>query len=207
MWPKAFWVLGTDTDVGKTVTAATLTLGLHAKYWKPVQAGIHDGTDTQRVAQMTGLPKTHFAQETYCLSEPLSPHAAAAIDEVEIDLNAFQIPRQEPFAHLVIEGAGGLMVPLNQTTLLIDLVQRTGLPCVLVCRSTLGTLNHTLLSLKALRDYGIPVLGLILNGPPNESNHKALLHYGEVGIIGSLYPLDAIDPQNLRHVFASWQNP
>ncbi|WNZ22496.1 dethiobiotin synthase [Leptolyngbya sp. NK1-12] len=200
-FPAQFFVAGTDTNVGKTVVSAMLTLGLGAAYWKPVQSGLEPITDTEYVRRTTGLDASHFIPERFRLTEPLSPHASAAIDGVEIGLSDFQRPiTTKP--HLIVEGAGGLMVPLNQRDFMIDLIQHLDLPVCLVARSTLGTINHTLLSIAQLRRAQVPILGVILNGPKNPSNREAIAHYGQVPILGELEPLAAINPDTLKQAFA-----
>jgi dethiobiotin synthetase len=195
------FVTGTDTDVGKTVVAAALTVGLDAYYWKPIQAGLTPSTDTGDVRSWTGLPEERFLPETYRLNEPMSPHAAAEIDGVEIDLThllATELPTDRP---VIVEGAGGLMVPLNGSDLMIDVIARLAMPVVLVARTGLGTLNHTLLSVSELRGRSIPLLGVVLNGEEHESNRQAIEKYGAVRVLGRVPPLDVIDPDALRRTF------
>jgi len=195
------FVSGTDTDVGKTVVAAALTLGLDAYYWKPIQSGLTPSTDTADVRRWTGLPAERFLPEAYRLREPMSPHAAAEIDGVTIDVEhilATQLPTDRP---VVIEGAGGLMVPLNDTDLMIDLAARLGAPIVLVARTALGTLNHTLLSISELRSRAIPLLGVVMNGEEHESNRRAIERYGEVAVLGRVPRLDVLDAHSLRLAF------
>ncbi len=197
--PDRFFVTGTDTNVGKTVVSAMLTLGLQATYWKPIQSGLEPITDTKYVRQVTELDDSHFLSEKFRLTEPLSPHASAAIDGVEIHLSDFQLPAID--RPLIVEGAGGLMVPLNDRDYIIDLIKQFGLPVCLVARSSLGTINHTLLSIAQLRRYEIPILGVILNGEKNPSNRAAIAHYGQVPILGELEPLESIDPMTLKQAF------
>jgi dethiobiotin synthase len=195
------FVTGTDTDVGKTVVAATLTLGLDAYYWKPIQAGLAPSTDTECVRGWTGLPGERFLAETYRLREPMSPHAAAAMEGVKIEMDrviATTLPSDRP---VVVEGAGGLMVPLSPEALMIDLAERLGLPIVLVARSGLGTLNHTLLSISELRRRSMPLLGVVLNGEEHESNRKAIEDYGSVRVLGRVPPLSVIDTASLHRAF------
>ncbi|NJO81073.1 MAG: dethiobiotin synthase [Cyanobacteria bacterium RM1_2_2] len=199
-FPSCLFVTGTDTNVGKTVTAAMLTLGLNAAYWKPVQSGLEPISDTDYIRQVTELDPSHFIPERYRLTQPLSPHAAAAIDGVQICLSDFELPSTDK-PHLVIEGAGGLMVPLNDRHFMIDLIQHFNLPVCLVARSTLGTINHTLLSIAQLRRYEIPILGVVINGEPNASNREAIARYGKVPILAELEPLSTINPATLRAAF------
>jgi len=149
-------VTGTDTDVGKTVFAAGLAGALGASYWKPVQAGLEGGTDTTRVAALSGLPSANLLPEAYRLRTPCSPHRAAELDAIEIDTDRLALPDVE--GPLVIEGAGGALVPVTRHMLFADLFAHWGLPVVLVARTGLGTINHSLLSIEALRARAVPVL-------------------------------------------------
>ncbi len=201
--PKKFFVTGTDTDIGKTVICAILAAGLNAAYWKPVQTGILEGTDTDWLKRVTGLPDSHFFRERWRLSEPLSPHAAAEIEGVHIDLNDFILPETENFPHLIVEGAGGLMVPLNDKHYMIDLIRLLDLPVVLVARSGLGTINHTLLSLEQLRRYGIDIVGVVVNGPANKSNKDAIERYGRIPILAQVEPIEEFDAESLSNVYST----
>jgi len=196
-WPPAFIVTGTDTDVGKTIVSALLTLGLGAAYWKPIQSGLEPMTDTERVQSLTQLDASHFFPETYRLTQPLSPHASAAIDGVTIELDQIQLP-QFSKPHLIVEGAGGLLVPLNDRHFMLDLFYSLKLPVCLVARSGLGTLNHTLLSLRQLRAANIPILGVILNGEKNPSNAAAITYYGNIKILGELEPIVPLSASTLK---------
>jgi dethiobiotin synthase len=194
--PLRLFVTGTDTGVGKTLVSAVLLAGLGGRYWKPVQSG--EPADTDWVRQATGLPQGHFAQETYRFRRALSPHAAAALEGVEIALDAFQAPAAE---QLIIEGAGGVLVPLNHQHLMADLMAHLGLPVLLVARSGLGTINHTLLSLEALRNRGLEVLGVVVNGPKNPGNEEAIARFGQVPVLAALEPLARLDAAGLREAY------
>ncbi|MBM3131857.1 MAG: dethiobiotin synthase [Chloroflexi bacterium] len=165
-FPRRLFITGTDTGIGKTVVSAILMAGLDGTYWKPVQSGTEEGSDTEWVRRATGLPMSHFLPETYGLKRPLSPHASAAMEGVRIELDAFRVP--ETKGHLIVEGAGGIMVPLNDRHLMVDLMKRLGFPVLLVARRTLGTINHGLLSLEQLRRHGIEVFGVVMNGPGDQ---------------------------------------
>jgi dethiobiotin synthetase len=199
-FPKNLFITGTDTGIGKTVVSAMLTLGLKATYWKPVQSGLDEETDTEAVKRWTHLPSSHFRPETYRLSEPLSPHASAAIDGVQIQMNDFRLPDYNT-DHLMIEGAGGVLVPLNEDSMMIDLMAQLQTSALIVVRSELGTLNHTFLTLEALRKRNIPIFGVIMNGPQNESNRKAIEDYGDVEVLGELEPMDEVNAQSLMKAF------
>lgn len=203
--PSEIFVTGTDTGIGKTVVSALLTAGLSATYWKPIQSGLKEETDTEFVKRVSELPLDNFVQERYRLNEPLSPHASAKIDGVYISLTDFEIPEYET-NYLIIEGAGGLMVPLNDEAMIIDLIQQLNIPVLLVVRSELGTLNHTFLSLEALRSREIPIMGVIMNGPKNESNRQAIEKYGNIEVIGELEQAKDLNPEILNSIFKSLFN-
>lgn len=164
---KGVFVTGIGTEVGKTVTAALLVRALRADYWKPVQSGDLGWTDTMKVQAWAGETAGRIHAERYRLNLPMSPHASAADDGVSIRLNDFELPQTDNF--LVVEGAGGLQVPLNDKDCMLDLIPQLGLPVVLVSRHYLGSINHTLLSVEALRHRNIPIAGLIFNGAPHPS--------------------------------------
>ena len=200
---QKFIISGTDTDIGKTVVAAMLTLALGGTYWKPIQSGIEGGVDTKAVQKMTGLPAERFLPESYVLSEPLSPHRSAEIDDVTIDVDSLLLPQiEEP---LIIEGAGGLMVPLTRENLLINLFKRWNetmrVPVILVARTGLGTINHTLLSLEALWSRQIPIQGIIFVGDENEDNVKTIAEFSDVKILGRLPFLDSLNEDSLSMAF------
>jgi len=201
-WPDRVFITGTDTNVGKTVISALLLTGTNGTYWKPIQSGLEDITDTDYVQQVTQLDATHFLSEQFRLTQPLSPHLSAAIDGVTIALSDLQLPSQVPHRPLIVEGAGGLMVPINDRHYIIDLIAAWQLPVCLVARSTLGTINHTLLSIAQLRRYQIPILGVIVNGPENIENCRAIAHYGQVNILGQVQPLAEINPISLKQAFS-----
>nr|WP_050757141.1 dethiobiotin synthase [Cyanobium sp. PCC 7001] len=198
--PIRLVVCGTDTDVGKTAVSAWLVQGLGAHYWKPVQSGLDGGGDCGRVKNLLRLPSSRLCPEAYRLREPVSPHWAAELEGVLIEPNRLTLPAV-PGA-LVVETAGGLLVPLRRDWLQIDQLRQWNLPVVLVARSGLGTLNHTLLSLEALRRRQIPVLGLILNGAPHGDNPRTLVELGGVPLIGHLPPLSPLSGDSLE---AEWQ--
>ncbi|WP_425389901.1 dethiobiotin synthase [Ekhidna sp.] len=164
-------VAGIDTDTGKTVASAILCQALKADYWKPVQAGDLENTDSHKVKRWS--PETMIHPEAYRLSEPMSPHAAATIDNISIEESKLQIPTTDN--SLIIELAGGLMVPMREDYLNIDWVASTGLPVVLVSNYYLGSINHTLLSLYALKSRNIPLMGIIFNGDKNPSTFDVIM--------------------------------
>jgi dethiobiotin synthetase len=194
-------VCGTDTDVGKTVVSALVVQGLGAHYWKPVQSGLEEGGDSARVQRLLDLPAARILPEAYRLQAPVSPHWAAEREGIVIDPARLELPAVA--GPLVVETAGGVLVPLRRDWLQIDQIVRWGLPVVLVARSGLGTLNHTLLSLEALHRRGIAVLGLVLNGPPHPDNPRTLTELGEVPVLAELPRLDRLDAASLRE---QWQH-
>ncbi len=165
-------VAGIDTDTGKTVFSAILCEALKADYWKPVQAGDLDNTDSHKIQRWS--PNTVIHPEAYRLTEPMSPHAAAEIDQIAIDEAELVFPQTEN--DLVIELAGGLMVPLREDYLIIDWVERSKLPVILVSNYYLGSINHTLLSLNLLKQRNIPLAGIVFNGEKNPSTFDVIMH-------------------------------
>ena len=200
-FPKQLFVTGTDTEVGKTLVAAMLVAGLDGYYWKPVQSGTDEGTDSAWIQAKTGLPSKRFLPEAYRLRGFLSPHAAAALENVEIHLSGIRKPALAATEYLVMEGAGGLMVPLGNRWLMVDLIKQLAAPVLLVARSGLGTINHTLLSLEKLKASGIDVFGVVMNGPRNDDNRKAIEHFGKVRVLAQIEPMEAIDAEALKAVF------
>ncbi len=178
--PHGLFVTGTDTNVGKTVVAACLVQAFAADYWKPVQSGLTLSDDSARVMQLTGVSTDRVHHSLYGLQAPLAPHEAAHREGIQIVLNHFRLPRSERL--IVVEGAGGVLVPLNEKHFMIDLMERLSLPIIIVARSSLGTINHTLLSLSVLRNRGLTVSAVIMNGPPNPANRIALEKYGRVTV-------------------------
>jgi dethiobiotin synthetase len=193
-------ICGTDTDVGKTVVSALVVQGLGARYWKPVQSGTDGGGDSGRVQRLINLPPERLLSEAYRLSAPVSPHWSAERDGVLIDPDRLALPSGDD--PLVVETAGGLLVPLRRDWLQIQQLERWRLPVLLVARSGLGTINHTLLSLEALRRRGLAVLGLVLNGPPHADNPRTLEELGGVPVLLELPPLDPLDAAALA---ARWR--
>ena len=184
-------ICGTDTDVGKTIVSALFVQGLGATYWKPVQSGTENGGDRQRVIELLQLPKEKWRKEAYAFSAAVSPHWAAEQDGQCIDPDQLKLPTVD--GPLVVETAGGLMVPLTRNWIQIQQLERWRLPVVLVARSGLGTLNHTLLSLEALRRRTIHCLGLVINGPHHPDNALTLKQLGDVAVLCELPPLEHLN--------------
>ena len=199
--PSRFFVTGTDTGVGKTVASALLSAALDAYYWKPIQTGTREGTDSRTVARIAQIPRAKILPEAYKFAPPVSPHLAARKARVQIRLEEICMPEIGVRENLIVEGAGGALVPINDTQLMTDLMKHLDLPVLLVSRTTLGTINHTLLSLAALRAARLKVRGVILVGQPNLENHKAIEHYGRIGVVGAVPPLKKLDRRTLLGAF------
>ena len=214
--PQRLVVAGTDTGVGKTMISALLVRALAARYWKPVQAGLPplsaEPGDSQQVQSLSGCPSSAIVPEAYGLQHPASPHWAAQQEGITLERQRLWPPEDEEDKALVVELAGGLLVPITRDLLQIDVMAEWALPVVLVARAGLGTINHTLLSLEALRRRRIPVLGLVLNGDGFADNATVLPHLGRTRLLGHVPPLPKLDPGVLDQVWrssgmASWWPP
>jgi malonyl-CoA O-methyltransferase len=193
------FVTGTDTGVGKTVVSACLVRRWQADYWKPAQTGLaEEPGDSATVAELAALPRHRQHAPRHAFAAPLSVEAAAALEGQAVALNDFALPQTA--APLVVEGAGGVLVPIAPCVLMIDLMAKLGLPVVLVARTTLGTINHTLLSLAALRARAVTVAGVILVGAPSSGNREAIARHGHVRILHELPPLEVITPETIAAV-------
>ena len=190
-------VTGTDTGIGKTVQSGAIAQATSAAYWKPIQAGLDEETDSERVAALG----VRTLPEAYQLTTPCSPHWAAEIDGVTLDDAALTLPEGED--PLVIEGAGGVLVPIREDLLFADLFARWSLPVVLAARTALGTINHTLLSIEALRSRGVPILGVAFIGDPIENTEATIARIGEVKRLGRLPMLPEVTAEALRAAFAA----
>jgi dethiobiotin synthetase len=199
----AIVVTGTDTDVGKTIFAAALVGALDGYYWKPVQAGLDGETDSELVRRLSGLPSGRILPEVYRLTTAASPHLAAERDGVVIDIEGLAGAPLKLERSVVIEGAGGLLVPLTRSYLQIELFARWGAPVVLVAATRLGTINHTLLSIEALRRRGIPLLGVAFVGDENADSERTIVEMGGVRRLGRLPIVAPLDSETLRSAFAA----
>lgn len=203
-------ITGTDTDIGKTMFSAALMLGLEAAgkmphYWKPIQSGITETVDTKTVQKITSLPEERFLPERYIFSESLSPHRAAELDGVDIDMDALRDPAQTPDCEgaLIIEGAGGLMVPITRENLQINLYKDWKFPLILCARTGLGTINHTLLSLEAIWARRIPLKGVVFIGDDNQDNIATIAELTDAKILGHMPWMEEPDDSSLRLMFAN----
>jgi len=188
---KTLVVAGTGTGVGKTLISAILVKALKADYWKPIQSGDLENSDSHTVQKLVD-DDTVIHPETYRLKNPLSPHRAAEMEGLEIDPAQIKIPHTSN--HLIIELAGGLMVPLNKRTLNIDLLEKWQSPVVLVSQNYLGSINHTLLSVASLKKYNVPLAGIIFNGEENSSTENFILEYCSVRCLGKIRTLHTVTP-------------
>lgn len=179
---RCVFIAGTDTDVGKTFVSSLLVKAWNSNYWKPIQTGTEsDQGDTERVKNLTDLPEKFFQPPQIELQKPLSPWNASMLENSSIDLHQIRVPdcfisSDKP---LIIEGAGGLFVPINKTSIMTDLIYHLDVPVILVAKSGLGTINHTLLSIEHLKRRNIRILGIVLNGKPNPENAAAIEHFAE----------------------------
>lgn len=196
-----FVVTGTDTGIGKTVFAAALTHAIGATYWKPVQSGLEEESDSTVVARLSGRPTL---PEAYRLIEPLSPHRAAELDGVTIDPDALTPPAFDP---LVIEGAGGPLVPLTRETLFADLFARWQLPVILCARTSLGTINHSLAAIEALKARRVPIHGLAFIGEANADSEGIIADISGVRRLGRLGPVAPLSGEALAVAFGAGFDP
>lgn len=194
----AFVVTGTDTGIGKTVFAAALTGAIAAHYWKPVQSGLEDGADVDTVAMLSGAPRDRILPEAYRLTQPLSPHRAAELDGVVIDPARLTLPPHRP---LVVEGAGGVLVPVTRSTTFADIFAWWNLPVIVVARTGLGTINHSLLTIEALRTRGLIVHGIAFVGHANADNEATIATMGQVRRLGRLPILPVLNRDSLAAAF------
>lgn len=193
-----FVVTGTDTGLGKTVFASALTAALKGVYFKPVQAGLDAETDTETVARLSGRPTL---PEIYRFKLAASPHRAAAAEKIKLDPAKLILPKtKEP---LIVEGAGGLMVPLTERVLYIDVFARWKAPLILCARTSLGTINHTLLSLEAIHARKIPLLGIAFIGEANEDSERIITKLAKARRLGRLALVSPLDAKNLAKAFAA----
>lgn len=190
------FITGIGTDVGKTIAAAIVTEALEADYWKPIQAGDLDNSDTHKIKKYISNSKTTFHANSYALQTPASPHLAAELDNVVIDSTKVKEPKTKN--HLVIEGAGGIFVPLNNTDTIIDLIQ-SDYKVVVVSRHYLGSINHTLLTIEALQNRKINIAGIIFNGDENKATEEIILSKTGLQMIGRIENEPYFDQNVIRY--------
>jgi dethiobiotin synthetase len=192
---KRIFITGNGTDVGKTVISAIVTEYLKADYWKPVQSGELENTDTMKVRKLVSNNESVFHEETFKLKQPLSPHASAEMDGVNIQLEDFTLPVTDN--HLVIEGAGGLMVPLNNKLLIADLITHFASSVILVSRNYLGSINHTLLTVQELQRRSIPIVGIVFNGEHTPQTENFILQYTQLPFLFRVNMENTVDKQTI----------
>jgi dethiobiotin synthase len=210
---RGLFVTGTDTGIGKTVAAAAL---LHRyrglaplRYWKPVQTGIEQDGDTAEVRRLAGCRDEELLDVGIRLPRPVSPHLAASLAGVTITLDGILrfLPPDAEAACWIVEGAGGVLVPLNQRDFIIDLMRALALPVLVVARSSLGTINHTLLTLEALRSRALCVAGVVMTGDKNQANREAIEHYGKVPVLAGMPVFEPLDAASLGRWAAAELDP
>ncbi|MDR3326464.1 MAG: dethiobiotin synthase [Rhodospirillaceae bacterium] len=182
------FVTGTDTDVGKTVVSAWLVKSWNGDYWKPIQSGVKNGLDADLIRCVT--PNAVIHSSSFLLNASLSPHLAAKLDNINIKLEDFNLP--QTIRPLVVEGIGGVLVPINESNLTIDLINHLKLPTIVVAKSGLGTINHTLLTIKALQFRKIKIVGIIMSGQVNDENRQAIEHFSGISVIAQLPQLNVV---------------
>jgi dethiobiotin synthetase len=192
---KTIFITGNGTDIGKTIISAIITEHLEADYWKPIQSGELENTDTMKVQRLVSNSKTVFHPEQFKLVQPLSPHASAEIDNIQIHLKDFKLPVTNN--HLVIEGAGGLMVPLNNQILIADLITHFESSVIVVSRNYLGSINHTLLTIQELRNRNIPIIGIVFNGEHTPQTENFILQYTKLPLLFRVEMEEQIDQQTI----------
>jgi dethiobiotin synthetase len=201
---QRIFVTGIDTNAGKTLVSAILVEALKADYWKPIQAGEADNTDTMKVAALVSNKVSVLHPEAYKLQEPMSPHIAAEKEGITIDIDSIKLPQTNN--HLIIEGAGGLLVPISGTALIIDLIMKLDVEVVLVSRNYLGSINHTLLSAMALKANNIKVKGIIFNGNPVDGTEAMILSHTGYKLLGRIRDEEAIDKTTILRYAEQFSN-
>ncbi|MEE1944380.1 dethiobiotin synthase [Pedobacter sp. KR3-3] len=189
--PNKYFVTGIGTGIGKTITSAVITEKLKADYWKPIQSGDLEQSDSLAIENLISNSQTVIHPETYRLTQPLSPHLSAKLDGLTIELDKLVLPATENT--LIVEGAGGLMVPLNDKHLIVDLIKHLELEVILVSQNYLGSINHTLLSINLLKQYQIPIRGIVFNGETNHESETYILNYSQLPCLGHIPLMQHLD--------------
>lgn len=198
---RKIFVTGIGTDVGKTIVSVVLTEALKADYWKPVQCGLESLTDSLLVKSLITNKISKIHPEAYCLKEPSSPHVAAELENIQIDLAKVNLPTSNN-STIIIEGAGGLMVPLNNSELVVDLIDHLKAEVIVVSRFYLGSINHTLLTCSELKRRNIPITGIIFNGEYNKASADIILKQTDLKLLGTIAKEERID-KNMVLKYAS----
>lgn len=192
---RKIFITGIGTGVGKTIVSAIVTEALQADYWKPIQTGVEEGKDSDMIRKLITNKKTIIHPEAYCLKKPASPFAATEAERIKIEIKNIVIPKTDNI--LVIEGAGGLMVPINENELMIDMIQQWDAEVILVSQNYLGSVNHTMLSCMALADGGFKVLGIVYNGEDNLMAERSVLSFCDYPVIGRIKPENIFTPEKV----------
>ncbi|MHB8260273.1 MAG: dethiobiotin synthase [Bacteroidia bacterium] len=193
---RTIFVTGSSTDVGKTVVSAVLTQALKADYWKPIQTGAGYDSDTERVKKLVTNSSTVFHKEAYCLKAPIAPYASAKAENIHIDLDHIHLP--ETTNTLIIEGAGGLFVPLNEKHFIIDLIMKFNAETILVVQNYLGSINHTILSIEAMKSRNINILGIIVSGISTVLSEEIILQHSGLKLLGRIQKEASITPEVIQ---------
>ena len=201
---KTYFITGIGTEVGKTIASAIVTQALKADYWKPIQAGELNHSDRMKVEALIDNNRTKFHPEAFKLNQPISPHAAAKKDGVEIDISSFKTPHTNN--HLVIEGAGGLLVPLNDKDTIMNLIESINCEVILVSRHYLGSINHTLMSIEAIQKRNIPIKGILFNGKENKDSESIITKMSGLNIIGRIDELVDLNKSVINSVAQNLKN-
>lgn len=203
MTKKSFFISGIDTNIGKTIVSTILTEALEADYWKPIQSGDLMNSDSDKLRSLISNSKTYIHPNAYALHEAASPHYSAALENIRIDMSTIELPQTNN--HLIVEGAGGLLVPLNESSLLIDWIEKLGIEVILVIKNYLGSINHSLLSIEALKSRGIPVRGLIFNGPVNAASEDYILEYSKLPFLGRIREEEEFNKEKIKEYAKQFQ--
>ena len=201
---RNIFVTGIGTGVGKTVVSAVLVEALKADYWKPVQTGMEFGTDSERVTKLISNEQSVFHPERYCFKAPIAPHASAKEENTSIDFESINLPQTNNT--LIIEGAGGLMVPLNEKYFMIDLITRFNVEAVLVVQNYLGSINHTLLSIEAMKSRNINILGIVVSGTENKASEEIILEHSKLKLLGRIQREGTITPSVINKYAAQFSS-
>jgi dethiobiotin synthetase len=193
---NTYFVTGIGTGIGKTIISAIITEKLQADYWKPIQSGDLDQSDSFKIESLISNGKTIIHKEAFRLTQPLSPHLSAKLDQIELNINKLQTPATSNT--LIIEGAGGLMVPLNDQELMIDYIKSLQIEVILVSQNYLGSINHTLLSIEVLKARNISIKGLIFNGASNNETERYITQYSKLPILGFIPELQTVSKDAVK---------
>lgn len=199
-----YFITGIGTEVGKTITSAVITQALKADYWKPVQAGELNHSDRMKVENLIDNNRSKFHPESYRLNQPMSPHAAAERDGIKIDIASIKMPHTDN--HLVIEGAGGLLVPLNDNDTILNLIEILNCEVILVSRHYLGSINHTLMSIELLKQRNIRIKGILFNGKENKDTESIITKMSGIEVLGRIDELENLNKSVINSIAQDLKN-